>query len=197
MGKGEETRRQIIEEAAGLFNRFGTDGTAISNVMDATGLKKGGIYRHFESKDQLAQEAFDLAKRRMARRYSEAVARESTAPARLRAVVDVAAGVPADAPVPGGCPLLSAAVESDYGNPVLKTRVRRAMDELHGLVEGIVRRGLDASEISPGTDPGRVATLFVASLEGGMMMTQLFEDPRYLNRIRSHLLEFVDRELTP
>ena len=29
--------------------------------MDATGLEKGGIYRHFESKEELAAEAFDFA----------------------------------------------------------------------------------------------------------------------------------------
>ena len=27
--------------------------------MEATGLKKGGIYRHFEGKEELALEAFD------------------------------------------------------------------------------------------------------------------------------------------
>lgn len=29
--------------------------------MDATGLEKGGIYRHFGSKEELAAEAFDYA----------------------------------------------------------------------------------------------------------------------------------------
>jgi AcrR family transcriptional regulator len=29
--------------------------------MEATGLEKGGIYRHFDSKQQLAAEAFDYA----------------------------------------------------------------------------------------------------------------------------------------
>jgi len=29
--------------------------------MEATGLQKGGLYRHFDSKEELAQEAFDYA----------------------------------------------------------------------------------------------------------------------------------------
>src|SRR5271170_4930943 len=61
MGKGEETRRRIIEEAAPLFNQRGYEGCSIQDIMDATGLEKGGIYRHFDSKEELAAEAFDFA----------------------------------------------------------------------------------------------------------------------------------------
>ena len=34
---------------------------ALSDLMRATGLGKGGIYRHFESKQELARDAFDHA----------------------------------------------------------------------------------------------------------------------------------------
>src|SRR5262249_56783848 len=61
MKKGEATRREIIEKAAPIFNQKGFEGASLSDLMKATGLEKGGIYRHFESKEQLAEEAFDYA----------------------------------------------------------------------------------------------------------------------------------------
>src|SRR5438105_15679201 len=61
MRKGEQTRQEIIRKAAPIFNQRGYDGAALSDLMKATGLEKGGIYRHFESKQQLAAEAFDYA----------------------------------------------------------------------------------------------------------------------------------------
>src|SRR5437879_9606459 len=61
MRKGEQTRQEIIRKAAPIFNQRGYDGAALSDLMRATGLEKGGIYRHFESKQQLAAEAFDYA----------------------------------------------------------------------------------------------------------------------------------------
>src|SRR5262250_2265797 len=61
MKKGEATRREIIEKAAPIFNKKGFEGASLSDLMEATGLEKGGIYRHFESKEQLAGEAFDYA----------------------------------------------------------------------------------------------------------------------------------------
>src|SRR6266404_7918704 len=64
MRKGEQTRQEIIRKAAPLFNQRGYDGAALSDLMRATGLEKGGIYRHFSSKEALAAEAFDYAWRK-------------------------------------------------------------------------------------------------------------------------------------
>src|SRR5580704_13485841 len=61
MGKGELTRQRIVTLAAPIFNQKGYAGTALSDLMRATGLEKGGIYRHFESKQELAEDAFDHA----------------------------------------------------------------------------------------------------------------------------------------
>ncbi len=59
MTRGEQTHRKIVEAAAPIFNQRGYDGSSINDLMEATGLKKGGIYRHFSSKEELAAEAFD------------------------------------------------------------------------------------------------------------------------------------------
>ena len=59
MTKGEQTRRKIVEAAAPIFNKCGYEGSSLSGLMEATGLKKGGIYRHFSSKEELAAEVFD------------------------------------------------------------------------------------------------------------------------------------------
>ncbi len=61
MTKGDRTRREIVRNAAPLFNTRGYEGTSLSDLMAATGLQKGGIYRHFASKEELAAEAFDYA----------------------------------------------------------------------------------------------------------------------------------------
>src|SRR5215475_7616525 len=59
MTKGELTRKRIVEAAAPIFNQHGYEGSSLAALMSATGLKKGGIYRHFASKEELAAEAFD------------------------------------------------------------------------------------------------------------------------------------------
>src|SRR5262249_59386386 len=59
--KGEATRRLILERAAPVFNQRGYAGASMSELVEATGIEKGGIYNHFGSKEELAVEAFDYA----------------------------------------------------------------------------------------------------------------------------------------
>ena len=55
------TRERIIAAAAAEFRRKGIAGTGLSDLMAAAGLTHGGIYRHFESKDELIAEACAVA----------------------------------------------------------------------------------------------------------------------------------------
>ena len=57
MSKAEKTKENIVKQAAALFNQKGYSGSSISDIMQATGLQKGGIYNHFNSKEELALEA--------------------------------------------------------------------------------------------------------------------------------------------
>ena len=42
MSKGDQTREFILERAVELFNVQGYSGVSLSDVMQATGLQKGG-----------------------------------------------------------------------------------------------------------------------------------------------------------
>ena len=55
------TRRSIVGTASVEFRRSGIAETALSDIMASVGLTHGGFYRHFDSKEQLATEALQLA----------------------------------------------------------------------------------------------------------------------------------------
>src|ERR1700758_2532153 len=87
MRKGELTRERIIAQAAPLFNQRGFAGCSMQDVMEATGLEEGGLYRHFSSKEELAAEVFRYAVDRMNKLRSENVDREHGSIAELRSIV--------------------------------------------------------------------------------------------------------------
>src|SRR6266852_6983983 len=103
MTKGEETREMIVRQAAGLFNVKGYHGASLSDVMRVTGLQKGGLYNHFESKEQLAIEAFDYAVKLITERYISALAGKSHSVDRLVAIIDVFTASVQNPVVAGGC----------------------------------------------------------------------------------------------
>ena len=59
--KGELTRRNIIEKSLQLFSVKGYFNTSISDILQATGLTKGGLYCHFKSKEDVWRAVYDDA----------------------------------------------------------------------------------------------------------------------------------------
>jgi TetR/AcrR family transcriptional repressor of nem operon len=195
MRSGEQTRENIIRQAAALFNQQGFAGASMSDIMQATGLQKGGIYRHFESKEALALEAFDYAVAQMAGRFTAALEGRENAVDRLHAVIDVFARLHDDPPVPGGCPMLNTAVESDDGNPALRGRVRTAMDGLRTLVRQTVRKGIPRGEVRADVDGDELATLLISTLEGGVALSRLYGDSLHLRRAADAMRRYLDERV--
>jgi TetR/AcrR family transcriptional repressor of nem operon len=194
MSKGEKTRQKIICKAAPIFNQRGFDGSALSDLMRATGLEKGGIYRHFDSKQQLAGEAFDYAWHlALDARFAEAQKITNTVD-RLKQIVwnfrDRRAGL-----VQGGCPLLNMAIDSDDGNPALRNKARRAFSSWLGRLQSIVEEGQGRREIRSSVNAMELATLIVITLEGSLMLERLQRTREPLNIACRHLEEYLETNI--
>ena len=187
MSKGEATKQMILEEAARLLNRRGYLAASISEIMEATGLQKGGIYNHFASKEDLALQVFDYAIAQVRGRFVEALSGHTHAIDRLVAVLTVFRGYSRDVPLPGGCPIGNLAIESDDTHPVFREKAREAMDSLHGMCQRILAKGKERGEVVASADPEAVATVIVAALEGGVMLANLYKDSLYMRQVIDHL----------
>src|SRR5258706_8104562 len=193
MTKGEQTRRKIVEAAAPIFNQRGYEGSSLNDLMQATGLKKGGIYRHFSSKEELAAEAFDYTW-------------EAAWNARLQHVDETANGIQKlkqlianfvdhRSPIAGGCPILNTAIDADDGNPVLRAHVAKALRTWLSRLLRIVQQAQKRGETRPNVDAKTVATIIVATLEGGLMMSRLQRNEEALRRVQLHLNKYLDNEI--
>jgi TetR/AcrR family transcriptional regulator, transcriptional repressor for nem operon len=194
MRKGEQTRQEIIRKAAPIFNRKGYDGAALSDLMRATGLKKGGIYRHFESKEELAGEAFDHAwKLAMDTRFEGTEQIPNTVD-RLKQIVrnfrDRSAGV-----IPGGCPLLNTAIDCDDGNPKLRAKARQALSSWLDRMQSIAGEGQRRGEIRSDVDSANLAALIASTLEGSGMVGRLQRSKEPLDLACRHLEEYLETEV--
>jgi TetR/AcrR family transcriptional regulator, transcriptional repressor for nem operon len=191
MSKAQDTRNFIIRQAADVFNRQGYQGASIAAIMEATRLKKGGIYNHFQSKDELALAAFDYAVDQVRQRYAGALRGKRHALERLQAIVETFCDIAKSPPIKGGCPMLNTAIESDDTHPVLRDRTQQAMTRWQTMICKVIRGGIQRQELKADTDPETVATILTSSLEGALMMSQLYGDPIHLERTKSHLLQYI------
>ncbi len=192
MSKGEQTREMILARAAQLFSQRGYFGSSLADLMQATGLEKGGIYNHFSSKEQLALEAFDYAFTLLQQRIRHTLSGKTHAVDRLLAIITYFQGIIEDPPLIGGCPILNTAIEADDAYPVLRDRARVAMDSLRTTIERIVTKGIERQEIRAEVDATACATIFIATLEGALMLSKLYEDPVHMQRAANHLTHYID-----
>ncbi|HXN94455.1 MAG TPA: TetR/AcrR family transcriptional regulator [Candidatus Acidoferrales bacterium] len=193
MRKGEQTRQEIIRKAAPIFNQRGYDGAALSDLMKATGLEKGGIYRHFSSKQALAAEAFDYAWREAFGSRIQDLDTISNAVDRLKQLV--ANFVERRGIIPGGCPLLNTAIDTDDGNSVLRERARKALRGWQSYLISMIRAGIKSREIRPKVNAKKLATLIISSLEGAIMVYRLERTEEALRAVQAHLDNYFETEV--
>lgn len=193
MSKGEQTRQKIVAAAAPIFNQRGYEGSSLADLMAATGLQKGGIYRHFSSKEELAAEAFDYAWNVAWQIRMQHVDEAASGIVKLKQLI--ANFVELRSPVAGGCPILNTAVEADDGNPVLRERVKKALRSWLTRLQSILGDAAIAGEVRADIDPKDVATVIVASLEGALMMNRIDRKQDALRRVQEHLNRYIDSEV--
>ncbi|MHC5759108.1 TetR family transcriptional regulator C-terminal domain-containing protein [Nostoc sp.] len=195
MTKGEETKTRILHQAAELFNQQGYAGSSMSDIMRVTGLQKGGIYNHFQSKDDLALQAFDFAIARIKQHTRFALRSKRHAVERLQAIISVFSSFVENPPIKGGCPLLNTAVESDDAHPALRERAQQAMNSWLHLIRRIIETGIEKGEIRPEVSGDEIATIIIATLEGAVMMSKLYGDSIHMHRVINHLNQYLETYL--
>ena len=192
MTKGDDTRQMILQRAAAVFNQKGYFGASLADIMEATGLEKGGIYNHFDSKDDLALEAFDYAVELVRQEFVAALKDKRAAIDRLRAIVGVYRAQAGGMPVAGGCPVMNTAIEADDTHPMLRDHARRAMDEWREFVVRTVTKGIERGQIRPEVVPDELTTFIIATLEGAIMLSKLYGDTTHMNRTVEYLENYLE-----
>jgi AcrR family transcriptional regulator len=57
MNPDKETKEKILEAAFDLFNKKGYDNTSLNEIVKRSGISKGGLFHHFESKYALGRDS--------------------------------------------------------------------------------------------------------------------------------------------
>jgi TetR/AcrR family transcriptional repressor of lmrAB and yxaGH operons len=100
--KGKETKAKIIRTASRLFKRQGYEKTSIDDICRESGVKRGNLYFHFRSKEELAQAAIADAMERQIP-FIDILMEDETDPLRkVELMIDGMVGYYADRECAGG-----------------------------------------------------------------------------------------------
>ncbi len=187
MRNPEVTREKILKESGALFNTQGYKATSLRNITDATGFTKGAIYRHFSSKEVLEKETLAYLSAVMFEKMRSLIRREQTAGDKLRAILRFFESYVVAPPIRGGCPLLNVSIEADDAHPPLREEAAKILQLLEDSLVHILAKGVEHKQINPEVDKAFYATLIIAGLEGGIMMSKLRGNNVDMKKVIRHL----------
>lgn len=190
--KAEKTRYLIIQKAAALFNQQGYAGTSMQDIMKATGLTKGGLYGHFKSKEEIAIASFEFAVKVTKKETAKRTHVIDNTLDKLKAVVYFYKENLFTPPVEGGCPILNTSIEADDNNPVLREKVIEALDYWQERIAYVIHVGMKAGEIKSNADTKEFSSLFISTLEGGIMMSRIYKDQKYFDTVCKQLIKMIE-----
>lgn len=190
--KAERTRLQIIESSAVLFNQKGYAGTSMGDIMKATKLSKGALYGHFKNKDEIAVAAFQHAVKKVAFKVGERTRVIDNTLDKLKTVVYFYKERILNPPIEGGCPIQNTSVDVDDNNPILRAKVIEALDYWQERIVHTINKGIRRGEIRTEVVAREFAIRFIGTLEGGIMLAQLYKDVWYFDVMARQLLEMIE-----
>ena len=177
--KGRATRQRIIQAAAELVGERGAAAATLDEVGERAGASRSQLYHYFEDRDDLIRSVIDATTNAVLGAQGELLDElDSWAGIDrwFRALVDLQV----DRQATGGCPLGTLAGQLAERDP----RFRAAIADGFGRWEQHLREGLERmkerGKLRTHADPARLATATMASLEGGLLLTQIRRDPNQL-----------------
>lgn len=177
MGKGEQTRQAILDEAFSLASCIGVGGLSIGVLAERTNMSKSGLFAHFGSKEELQLAVLRESQRRFADVVLRPALRQPRGLKRLRAMLLNWLDWTRAVDLPGGCVINAAAAEFDDQPGALRDEVKNALLALRRSLGEIVAKAVETGELRPDTDIEQ----FVFELNGIYQATQqnrrLFNDP--------------------
>lgn len=176
--KGRATRERIVDGAAALMVERGVARTSLDDVRAQTGVSKSQLYHYFDDKDDLVHA---VVERTIAAVLDAqpALADLSTWPA-IERWFDGLVALQVEHQAAGGCPIGGLAGELADHDPT----ARVLLADGYARWEAPLRAGLEAMRerggLASGADPATLAIATLASIQGGLVLTQTRRDPGQL-----------------
>ena len=172
--KGERTRARIVEMAAALIHERGVAGTTLEDVKVAAEVSGSQLYYHFPDKDQLVQAVIDYQADAIVNRNRRALSSANGVETWRNMVLTAAKRTKAK----GGCALGSLGGQLAESDPEARALIAAGFDQWAAAIADGLRCLHADGKLTSGIDPDDLAITLLATLEGGLLLSQVQRSSR-------------------
>jgi AcrR family transcriptional regulator len=192
--KGIQTRQNIIAKALQLFCVKGYYNTSINDILEATGLTKGGLYGHFASKEDLWYAVYDEALGIWRKTVFQGIQSSANSLERIQILIENDLKTKLGTHVfGGGCFFHSMLVELSGQSVAMSSHLMQGFNQLAGLLrtwlvqaeqQGLLKENLNFNEI---------ANYIIISLNGAAALYAPGRDTAILDQTVSQLHFYIQQ----
>jgi AcrR family transcriptional regulator len=184
MGKGEDTKAAILDQAVEIASEVGFTGLTIGQLAERTGMSKSGLFAHVRSKEALQLATLARARERL----TDVVVRPTLAKprgvARVRALFDLWL-LWATEVLEGGCIFITGSIEyDDRPGPMRDALVQGEKDWTEFIVT-VAGTAVSEGDFKADLDTDQFAFMVQALMYGYHHASRLMNDPKALDRTRA------------
>lgn len=179
-GKGELTKQKVLKTARRLFYLNGYNNTSIDDILKASRVKKGNLYFHYRSKEELGLAVIDSYLIEGSGSMDRILIGPGSPMGRIYRLLDTSRKNLEQGGCRGGCPIGNFALEMSDIHRGFRKRVNGVFNVWTGRLQKVLQEAKQAGEIPRSINTKALAHFVVAVWEGGVMLVKTRRDPRVL-----------------
>ena len=187
-------KEKIIRESLRQFSTKGFLNTSISDILEAVGTSKGGLYNHFKNKEALFFAALSEARKIWRQRNLDGLKELERPVEKIKKLLEnYRDRYLADSEnFPGGCIFVTLAVELNDQRPHLAREMNQGFLTFKGMLKRLLDQEHTAGNLKNGVDTQRVAEMIFSGILGASVMYISDKSPITLDRNIRALTEYLD-----
>jgi TetR/AcrR family transcriptional repressor of nem operon len=175
MKKGEKTRDHILKTTRFILVANGFHNTTISDIIKASGVKKGNLYYHFASKEEIGLAVLEDAKEEFFNFLGQSFQGKSPCAKVINSCQAIFAEQKKNNFV-GGCLFGNAALEMSDSNHHFSKVIHGVFSRWVEEIDGHLTLAGEDCSFNSNLSPRLLAKTIVAIIEGGIMMSRVSKD---------------------
>jgi AcrR family transcriptional regulator len=177
--KGRSTRERILQAAAELVAEKGAAGMSLDDVRARTGASRSQLYHYFQDRDDLVRAVIDVTTNGVLGNQRELLDHLDSW-AGIDRWFDFMVQHQIGEHASGGCPIGSLVGQLAESDPEARAAIGAGFDRWEAHIRGGLTRMQARGKLRKDADPAALATATMASIQGGLLLTQVRRDPRQL-----------------
>ena len=191
----ERTRECLLQAASREIYRSGFQSAGLDTILASTGVTKGALYYHFNSKEALGYAVVDEVIAPDV--YGKWVRPLQNVKDPIDALIAAVQRIPVrPEDVRGGCQLNNLALEMSPLDVGFRKRLAIIFDAWREAVASILREGQSRGSVRRDVEPADAAGLMIAMVEGYASLAKNAQDPKVMKAGIKNIVDWL-RSLRP